>query len=282
MRSLDWSIYIRDPLTEIPLYNTTILIIREPDDGYWSFIPEFAGSIGCWHGINAQGLAIGENSCITTDATYEGICPWFRMRMVMDTAANAEEAIDILTENITCGTNFILSDATIPTGYALDQTASISYVGSWNDPVEATSPFWQIQDVVRRVPQYVHPDCAAVERNRLRYDPGGLFGIFCIATRLSYMHVGWTHYKALSNEIDRLHGSLDATGLMSLLRNEYAGDTDIFMKIYRNSGYYLHCLYQWVCCPETGEFLISFAENDTLACYNDVPVSYTHLTLPTN
>lgn len=270
IRSLDWSLLVSDPETGIPLYDTTVLIVREPDDGYKSLIPEFAGAIGGWHGINEKGIAVGENSCITTDATYEGICPWFRMRMVLDTASSYDEALTILTEDRTCGTNFILSDANIPIGYALDQSKSISYAGTWDDPVENTRPFWQIKDVVRRVPQYVHPDCAAIERNRFRYHPGGLFGLTCMLFGQSYMFVGWTHYKALSNEIEKQYGNLDLEGSMNLLRAEYVGDTDVFMRLIRASGFFLSCLYQWVCCPETGDLLISFAADNTLACYNEI------------
>ena len=243
VRSFDWSLSLSDPETGTPLYNTTILIVRDPDVGYRSLIPEFPGAVGSWHGINEKGIAIGENSCMTYDSTYHGICPWFRMRMVLDYASNSEDAIDILTSNRTCGTNFVLSDANVPIGYALDQTASISYVGTWNDPVEGTRPFWQIKDVVRRVPQYVHPECAEVEINRFRYNPGGLFGLLLSISRKSFMFVGWTHYKALSNEIEKRYGTLDLDGLMVMLRDEYVGDTDFFMKITRESGF-LSCLYQ--------------------------------------
>jgi len=269
VRSLDWSIYLSDPVTGIPLYETTVLIVRVPNEGYRSLIPEFAGSIGCWHGINEKGIAIGENSCMTHDATFHGICPWFRMRMVLDHAANSNEAIEILTSNRTCGTNFVLSDAAVPIGHALDQTASVSYVGTWDDPVEATPPFWQIKDVVRRVPQYIHPECAAVENKRYRYDPSGIYGLILTLTSKSYMFVGWSHYRALSHDIEAAYGDLDLHGLMTLLREEYKGNTDVFMKIIRWSGFF-HCLYQWVCCPETGDFLISFARDDNLACYNQI------------
>lgn len=269
VRSLDWSLNVFDPDTGTPLYDTTILIVREPIDGYRSLIPEFAGSVGCWHGINEKGIAIGENSCMTYDSTFHGICPWFRMRMVMDYASTSEEALEILISNRTCGTNFILSDANLPIGYALDQSASISYEGTWDDPIEGTSPFWQIKDVVRRVPQYIHPQCSEIEENRIRYDPSGLYGLLCHITRRSSMFIGWTHYKALSNDIEKYYGSLDLHGLMTLLREEYIGNTDFFMKYVSIRGYF-QPLYQWVCCPETGEFLISFAENDTFAYYNEI------------
>jgi hypothetical protein len=271
VRSLDWSIYIQDPETGTPLYENIIMIVRNPNIGYASLIPDFAGSIGGWNGINEKGIAIGENSCMTHDSTFHGISPWFRMRMVLDYATSSSEAIDILISNRTCGTNFVISDANQPIGYALDQTANISYVGTWDDPLENIEPFWQIKDVVRRVPQYVNPECAALEEDRYRYDPGGLYGLLLLLQLKSYMFIGWTHYKALSKEIEKRYGNLDLNETMSLLRDEYVGNTDIFMKITRdfNLGF-LHCLCQWVCSPENGDIVISFARNNTLACYNQV------------
>jgi hypothetical protein len=270
VRSLDWSLKVYDPVTGTPLYDNIVLIVRNPNVGYASFVPEFAGSIGSWHGINEKGIAVGENTCVTYDSTFHGICPWIRMRMVLDYASTSNEAINILVSNRTCGTNFILSDANLPIGYALDQTANVSYVGTWDNPVEGLHPFWQIKDVVRRVPQYVNPQCAALEHNRYRYNPGGVVGLLLFLSQKSYMFIGWTHYKALSNELEKRYGHLDLNGTMSLLRDEYVGNTNFFMKRIRDANYSLQCLCQWVCCPETGDIVISFARNNRLACYNQV------------
>jgi hypothetical protein len=271
VRSFDWNLYLHDPDTGIPLYENILMIVRNPEVGYASLAPELAGSIGSWHGINEKGIAIGEDTCVTNDSTFHGICPWIRMRMVLDYASTSNDAIKILISNRTCGTNFVLSDANLPIGYALDQTANVSYVGTWDDPVEGLKPFWQIKDVVRRVPQYINPECAALENNRYRYNPGGLLGFLWLLQQKSYLFIGWTHYKALSKEIEKRYGYLDLNGTMSLLRDEYVGNTDFFMKIIRDYNYsFLHCLCQWVCCPETGDIVISFARNNTLACYNQV------------
>jgi len=255
------------------LYENIVMIVRTPTVGYASLVPDFAGSIGCWTGINEEGIAVGEDTCITNDTTFQGICPWMRMRMVLDHASTSGEALQILVSNRTCGTNFVLSDANRPVGFALDQSASISYVGAWDDPVEGLPPFWQIKDVVRRVPQYVDPRCAAVEFHRYRYDPGGLFGFFLFAFEKSYMFIGWTHYKALSEAIEKRYGTLDMNGTMALLHDEYVGKTNLVMKMLRVFKYpSFQCLCQWVCCPATGDLVIRFARNHTLACYN--PVHY--------
>ncbi len=268
-RSWDWSIQISDPETGKLLQENVLLIIRNPKVGYASMIPEFPGAICCWHGINEKGIAVGENTCVTWDTTFRGISPAFRMRMVMDSAATAEEAIDILTVDRTCGTNFVLSDANVPIGYALDQSANLSYVGTWNDPVEGIDPFWQIEDTVRRTPMYIDPACAAIEWGRIRYDPSGLRGILDVLLGKSYKVYPWIHYRALSNQIEKYYGTLDVNSSMMALREEYTGASDFWMFLSKQSW---QCVYQWVSCPETGDMVISFASSEARACYE--PVHY--------
>ena len=99
-----------------------VLIVRTPEVGYASLsAPENPGAIMSWNGVNENGIVVGENTCLTWDITYHGISPAFRMRMVLDRCATGEEALTILSSNRTCGTNFVLSDANVPIGYALDQ-----------------------------------------------------------------------------------------------------------------------------------------------------------------
>ncbi len=85
------------------------------------------------------------------------------------------------------------------------------------------------------------------------------------------MFIGWTHYKALSKEIEQRYGHLDLNGTMALLRDEYVGKTNAVMSVIRSIHYpSFQCLCQWVCCPSTGDLVVSFAKNHTLACYNQV------------
>jgi hypothetical protein len=272
IRSWDWGMQISDPETGKLLQENIILIIRNPIVGYASVIPEFPGAICCWHGINEKGIAVGENTCVTWDTTFNGISPAFRMRMVMDSAATAEEAITILTADRTCGTNFVLSDANVPIGYALDQSANISYVGTWNNPVEGTDPFWQIEDAVRRTPMYIDPACAAIELGRIRYDPSGLRGVLDALLGVSYAVYPWIHYRALSHQIEKYYGALDVNSSITALREEYMGVTDFWMFLSKEGW---QCLYQWVACPETGDMVISFASPEARACYE--PVHYFNL-----
>ena len=273
VRSWDWNLYLLDPETGISLQENMVLIVRTPEEGYASLsAPENPGAVTSWNGVNEKGIVIGENTCLTEDITYQGISPAFRMRMVLDRCATDDDALAILTSNRTCGTNFVLSDANVPVGYALDQTANISYVGTWNDPVESTDPFWQIEDVIRRTPGYIDPECAAVELGRIRYDPSGLRAVWNALTGKSYMVFPWIHYRALSNQIERYYGDLDVNSTMTALREEYTGKTDFWMLLATTIGGSYQCLCQWVICPETGGMVISFASSDTRACYE--PVNY--------
>jgi len=271
VRSWDWGLHISDPETGKLLQENIVLIVRNPEVGHASMIPEFAGAICSWHGINDKGIAVGENTCVTQDTTFHGISPAFRMRMVLDRSDTGEEALDILTSNRTCGTNFVLSDANVPIGYALDQTANISYFGTWDNPVEGTYPFWMIEDVTRRIPSYIDPECAAVELGRIRYDPSGLRGLLDALLGKSYKVFPWIHYRALSNQIEKYYGTLDVNNSMTALREEYKCETDFWMFLSKEFLQW-QCLYQWVACPETGDMVISFASSDKRACYE--PVHY--------
>jgi hypothetical protein len=266
VRSWDWNLNIIDPETGTHLQENTVIIIRNPTVGYASVIPDFAGAISVWHGINEKGIVVGENSCMTWDITHHGISQCFRMRMAIDRSASGEEAINILTSNRTCGTNFILSDANVPIGYALDQTANFSYVGTWDDPIEGTCPFWQIKDVVRRLSIYIDPACAAVEYDRFQYNPSGLISFLYSMFKNSHIWYTWTHYRALSDQVERYYGTLDVNSTMTALREEYTGKSNFIMYLTTKIIGLWQCLYQWVVCPETGEMVISFASPDTRAC----------------
>ena len=275
VRSLDWSLNIIDPETGTNAHENIVLFVRNPENRYGSVYPEFAGDITAWSGVNDQGIAVGEDTCLTYDTTFLGICPAFRMRMVLDRADSADEARDILVSNRTCGTNFVLSDGKVPVGYAFDQTANISYVGTWDTPVEGIDPFWQIKHVIRRTPQYISPACAEVELNRVRYDPSGLGGLFYMLIGKSYMFVSWTHYRALSEQIEKYYGTLDLNSTMAALREEYTGESDFVMWFGQTTLGLYQPMAQFVVCPETGDLVISFAGKDTRACDN--PIHYFNL-----
>jgi len=272
IRGWDWRLDIKDPETGTFFQDLQILIVRDPDGGYASFYPEFAGDIFSWEGINEKGIAIGETSCSTDDYSYEGISSAFRMRMVLDTASTGQEAIDIMSSHRTDGWNFVISDGNVPEGFAMEQTKNISYAGKWNDPIEGTTPFWQVEGLVRRVPFFINPDTAATERDL--YNPSGIKGFILFLLGKNGAYGLWTFYRVISQAAEKRAGTLDLTSTMNMIRDIYKGKTDLFFFVIQKIGF-VYSVHQWVACPETGDLAIAFAKGNVFAFKN--PVHYFNL-----
>jgi hypothetical protein len=192
------------------------------------------------------------------------------MRMVLDYADSADEGINIMNSNRTCGWNFIISDSKSSKGYAIEQTANLLYVGTWFHPVESTPPFWGIEDVVRRGVMFISPGCAATQPYREHYDPSGLRGFLLFLMGKNLYFSAWSQYRALSTEFEDQWGTFNLDSTMSSIRDIYKGKTDfLFYLTQRLSSF--KSLHQWVACPETGDIVISFADADNeTACENSV------------
>jgi hypothetical protein len=277
MRSYDSTPNIRDPVNGTYLQENQILIVREPNNGQASLYPAFACDVGSTGGINENGIGIGYKlSWSYDDETIHGISKEFRVKMALDIALTEKEAIDIINANRTKGTNFIISDGKIPICYVVEQTANLTYNGTWDDPVESIDPFWEIDHVVRRTNVFLDPTLAAVQRNR--YNPQSfllwlLFKFGLLNKSNFYPH--WSHYKTLSKEIEKHWGTMDLNATMSMLRTVYSGRTDFSFFIIRKIIRLFTSLHQWVSCPETGDMVVSFADADKSAYEN--PVHYFNL-----
>ncbi len=273
MRSLDFPMFIRDPVTGRYIQENSVIIIRKPSNGFASLDPSFAGFIGTLGGINENCIAVAVLSSWSNDEKYSGIPMVFRQRMILDHAATIKDAIDILISNKTCGWNFIVSDGKIPIGYAVEVTGNYSYVGTWNNTIEATYPFWTINHVVRRTNIFIDPITAAAQRKR--YDPR-LFPILSLFININPLgwsmtpsSIPWIHYRALSRGIESKLGLLDLNNSMDVSRELYQGKIDKFFSLLVKLGFY-STLHQWVACPETGDILISFATANKNAHENPV------------
>jgi len=269
MRSTDHPIFLHepDPVTGRYLQENQVLIVRDPIDDFASMSPMWAGRIGSWGGINEKGIAVSETTCWTNDTTLHGICAAFRMGMVLDTAESCTEALHILDENKTVGWNLLISDANIPVGYVLEETANISHMSSWNDSSENTKPFWIIEDVLRRTNCYISSECADLQRDS--YNPRSLQSLIrYLMGKDSYFGI-WKHYVSLSKGIEKYRGSLDMNNSMKLLRDCYTGKYDMFFYIMQKMHAFSP-MHQWVACPETGDMLISFADSNHQAQYNTI------------
>jgi hypothetical protein len=280
LRSYDMPMYVQDPETGKYAHENGVIIVRKPNNGYASVDFSFAGMIQGIGGINEKGIGTGQLTSFSDDETIHGTDLGFRTRKVLDYASTAEEAIDIFNTNKTLGTNFIISDGKIPIAYAGEQTASLSYAGTWDDSVESTSPLWSMDHVVRRTNFFIHPDLAATQR--YVYDPTNfprwVMWKLGIIDKDTYF-VEYYHYVALSEGMQKQWGNLDLNTTMSILRDVYNYNTDviwfkimdkIFEIVYDWDIY--TSWHQWIACPETGDFVVSFANANNKACEN--PVHY--------
>lgn len=275
IRGWDWTLKIKDPVTGTAFQDTQILIVRDPDNAYASIYPEFAGHIFAWGGFNEKGIAIGETTCRTYDSTLDGsISSAFRMRMVLDQASTAQQAVDIMSNNRGCGWNFVISDANTPQGIPMEQTANILYVGSWDDPVEDSGPFWSVNGLVRRVPFFINPETAATSPGRDTYDPSGINGFvkYLIGTDRSF--AVWWFYKTISEAAEDRAGTLNLQSTINMIREVYKGNTNLLFFVLMKIGL-VHSIHQWVGCPKTGDIAFAFADEDSYSFEN--PVHYLNL-----
>ena len=275
-RSFDLPMNMRDPVTGKYVHENAVLIVRKPANGYASVTPSVAGSLHGGGGFNEKGIAVGMQTCWSNDTTLHGIPAVFRVQMVLDHAAGIEEAVEYLITNRTAGWNFIVSDSKIPVGYAVETTANHSYVGTWNDAIEATHPFWELKDVVRRTNFFIAPEIAATQRRC--YDPSGIKGFIRIFTENDPFFVIWRSYKAVSEEIEKNYGTINLNSSMEWFQRTYAGDTDVVLKILiklAEGTSFNRAWNMWVACPATGDIVVSFAEKDKIAF--DTPYHYFNL-----
>lgn len=272
-RSFDQPFNIKDPETGKYAHENSVLIVRNPDNGFASVNPSIAGSMHGGGGFNEQGIAIGQQVCWSKDYTLSGTPGQFRVLMVLDHASTASEAIDILTSNKDLGWNFIVSDSKIPIGYAVETTGNYSYYGTYDNPVEDKAPFWIIDNVVRRTNFFINPDTAFTQRNN--YNPSGLISFIKLVFRTDVFFAVWRSYKVVSNGIEKNLGLMDLNSTMNMIRNCYSGKTDFLLKLIvtlAEGTSFNRAWNMWVACPETGDMVVCFASRDKIAFNN--PVHY--------
>ena len=75
------------------------------------------------------------------------------------------------------------------------------------------------------------------------------------------------HFKVASKEIKKQHGTLNLNNSIDLLRRVYNGRTNFIFFLFQRviSCPYSETWDQKVFCPETGDIVISFAENGVTA-----------------
>lgn len=109
VKSFDYPFIIKDPETGKYIQENQISIVRQPENGFVSVFPSFAGFYGSG-GINEKGIGIGILLSHSHDQSYHGIPDRIKIQMILDHADTTNEALDIISANTTMGFNFILSD----------------------------------------------------------------------------------------------------------------------------------------------------------------------------
>ena len=266
MRSLEFPLGIQDPLTKDFVQDSPLLVIADPTDYNAFMYPTFAGYV-VEDGMNEKGIAVSNMWSPNTDQTCFGAPMGIRLFEALYRSSTAQEAIDIITGDRTFGYNFIVSDAKIPIGYAVETTASKYYAGTWNSSVESLNPFWSIPQVVRRTNCFLNPDLASTQRDI--YSPrSSRYWMSLFSENPEPWPIIWNHYKALSKGIEENYGELDVNSTMNMLKSVYHGGFDPIWNIILSLQSGWSTWWQWVACPATGEFLITFAKGSTSAHWN--------------
>jgi Acyl-coenzyme A:6-aminopenicillanic acid acyl-transferase len=268
-RSFDLPSTIQDPKTGRYAHENTVLIVRKPTNGSASLCPSIAGSFHTGGGMNEHGVALGIQICWSKDQTFQGNPYHFRVQQVLDYATTAENAITIVNTNRTHGFNFIISQASPPEGFIVEQTANLTYNGTYNNSIESEHPFWGIDHVVRRTNVFLEPTIAETQRKRL--DPTGLIGFLNLLlykkTNCPFFAV-YQLYSSVSNEINTSWGTMDLNGTMQVLQNGYRAQGAPLLRLIELLGKgtgMAEAWNQWVACPATGDMVVSFATHDQMA-----------------
>ena len=267
-RSFDLPSNIQDPISGKYAHENTVLVVRNPDNGSASVSPAIAGSFHTGGGMNSHGVCLGIQICWSKDQTFEGNPYHFRVQQVLDSATTAQEALGILNTNRTHGFNFIVSQADPAVGFALEQTANLTYIGAYNDSVESIEPFWALDHVVRRTNVFLEPTIA--ETQRKPYNPAGLIAFLKLLffQKSNPYFAVFQLYKSVSAQIHDTWGNLSLNSTMNVLQNGYRAENFPLLRLIERLGKgtgMAEAWNQWVACPATGDMVFSFATHDQMA-----------------
>ena len=124
--------------------------------------------------------------------------------------------------------------------------------------MSAIEPFWAIENVVRRSNCYLSPLTAGMQREH--YSPRHPEYVLGLLQGEPWFYI-WSHYKALSNAIERHWGRMTPANTLDMLRDVYEGQYNLVWRAILAAGA-KETWWQWVTTPRTGEMLISFANGN--------------------
>jgi hypothetical protein len=264
--SSDVPLIIEDPVSgKLPQENL-IMVVRNPEGGYASMYPAYAGYYG-YGGINEQGISMCVQASWAESTTYKGMPIKYRVQLALDKASNIQEATDIITRNKTIGWNVIVSDSKVPESKVVEMNGDTAYIGTYDNDCESTYPFFKIDDVVRRTNFYISPSLAADQRSNYRIN--GINKFYPI----------YRLYLGMSKEINKNLGNININNSMEIMIKSYNGEADRFISLVHKIGIiynaakkagYLQALYQWSATPDNGDMLVTFASRDNPSYENEI------------
>jgi predicted choloylglycine hydrolase len=132
-RNLDW------PTVPDFAHDRAILMINKPLGEQATCIPSWAGYMGAVTGMNASGVSVGTNTCITSDSTWDGVPLTFLLRGALEGSSTLDEFTGYLNANPrTVGTNLVVSSGREAGGRvaAVEVTPTRNEIYTDNDPRE--------------------------------------------------------------------------------------------------------------------------------------------------
>lgn len=261
VHSSDWNLGVIDPDTGTYECNRQAIFVRKPDIGYHSVSIALPGCVCVEEGMNEKEIVISYTNVLVDDYSKKGIPMGLRQRMVLDNADTYLDAIDIMDQNKVCGKNFLISDGKIPVSIVMEQDANASYVSTWDGTLEKVGPSWVIENVVRRGNFFLNHSISGLKDDFYKKSNLLRFVLYVLGFDVEYnYYYTLLHFRVLSKEIEKNWGDFDHNLSMNVLRNVYSGKTNlVYGIINRLGGAYKNSWSQISYCPETGDFLLSFA-----------------------
>ncbi len=216
-RNLDWSI-------EWGAQEDAVILVWRPKGGIPFMMTGWAGGVGSVSGMNARGITFGEMTCVSTDATFDGIPLCVLMRRVLQEAGTLNEAVSIMQAGPrTTGWNFVLGDGKTPDARALEVDAKACEVFGPSDPKEnEETGHWSMPDAVRRTN---HP-ISATQLLKLAQAVGPKMGLnittmeqLPAAVFILKLQNTWQRYDWLGKQIQAKPKGMDIKEALQLLAN---------------------------------------------------------------
>ncbi len=242
-----------DPVTGTAIRDQTLIVVYRPENEFAYMMTTLPGYIGAAEGMNEKGIALAPLANQSRHETPDGLPMIFRLREVLSRADSLDAAIGLISERPLAGAwIFVLADAKIPEGVAVEMDAEKVYVGEWDGPAESSEYVYQgrsyrhtpAEGMVVRTNHPLSLDLIADFNGTIDRDET------CDST-------SGKRYNDLRQRLLAEYGTLDLDSLNRIMRSHYHD-------MYQGKGdrCFMTSTHQLVMSPSTGEFIVAFAHGD--------------------